>query len=77
MVQQWVKNIWEEGQQKGTRHLSIGDVVPHPETGRMVRITDGQYWGTYGLSNFWDWEDEETGEKSCGYGWSVLNDESQ
>lgn len=76
MVQQWVKDIWEEGQEEGTRHLEIGDVVPHPETKRMVRITRGQYWGEHGLSNFWDWEDAETGEQGCGYGWSVPNDES-
>ncbi len=55
----------------GVRPLCVGDVVPHPESGRMVGITDGQYWGTYGLSNFWDWEDVETGEKDCGYGWHI------
>lgn len=53
------------------RPLKIGDVVRHPSTGRTVRITGGQYWGAHGLSNFWYWEDTETGEEGNGYGWSV------
>ena len=42
--------------------------------GRTVRIVGGQYWGTHGLSNFWDWReilaDGTLSEKiECGYGW--------
>ena len=66
------RSIWEEMlDEDNVRPLRVGDVVSHPETGRTVRITSGQYWGTYGLSNFWDWEDVETGEKDCGYGWHL------
>ncbi|MEQ1891054.1 MAG: hypothetical protein ABL998_00810 [Planctomycetota bacterium] len=56
---------------RGERPLKVGDVVRHPDTGRTVRITDGQYWGEYGLSNFWYWQDAETGEPGNGYGWTV------
>jgi hypothetical protein len=31
-----------------TEDYSIGDFY-------KIKIKDGQYWGTYGLSNFWYW----------------------
>jgi hypothetical protein len=47
--------------------------VEHPEHG-LVEITAGQYWGTYGLNNFWYWQKVlEDGsldpEEHHGYGW--------
>lgn len=53
--------------------FSIGDRVTHPD-GYLVEITQGQWWGTYGLSNFWYWKRvSEDGslsdEEECGYGW--------
>lgn len=55
--------------------FKIGDTVSHPD-GRTVRITNGQYWGTHGLSNFWYWREvlpggalSETLEH--GYGWAT------
>lgn len=43
-IRQWVKNIAEEV--LGGAPFKIGDIVKHP-SGRMVKIIDGQYWGTY------------------------------
>lgn len=68
-MERWVQEIWEDGIEG--RPLRAGDVCEHPETGRMVKITSGQYWGTYGLSNFWYWKDVETGEEGHGYGWHI------
>jgi hypothetical protein len=71
MVEDWVKELTEGV--LGGAPFAIGDVVTHP-TGRTVRIMDGQYWGTHGLSNFWYWREvlpdgglSETLEH--GYGW--------
>lgn len=73
MVEQWVKDFTEEI--FGPAPFAVGDVVRHP-SGRQVRIVDGQYWGTHGLSNFWSWREvlpdgnlSETIER--GYGWRV------
>lgn len=54
--------------------FSVGDRVNHP-SGRMVEITSGQFWGTYGLSNFWHWRevlpDGSLSDKDeHGYGWA-------
>jgi len=54
-------------------NLAIGKVVKHPK-GYLVKITDGQYWGTHGLSNFWRWrrvkKDGSLAKKEeSGYGW--------
>ncbi len=70
MVEQWVKDLTESV--IGTSQLCVGDEVLHPD-GRKVKITDGQYWGTYGLSNFWYWReilpDGKLGKEEHGYGW--------
>ena len=56
----------------GEAPFAVGDVVKHSK-GHMVKIIGGQYWGTFGLSNFWYWrkvnDDETLGKKECGYGW--------
>jgi len=54
--------------------FKVGDTVEHP-SGKKVRITSGQYWGTHGISNFWYWRevlsDGKLSEKEeHGYGWS-------
>jgi hypothetical protein len=53
--------------------FKVGDIVRHPD-GRRVKITDGQYWGEYGLSNFWYWREVKKGGRLArkvehGYGW--------
>src|SRR5262245_21766418 len=59
----------------GPAPFKIGDLVRHP-FGHLVEITDGEYWGRQGLSNFWYWRDVlpdgalSIVEKS-GYGWCV------
>ena len=53
-VAEWVQELTEE---VFGPHLEIGMVVQHPRTGKTVKITDGRYWGTYGLSNFWYWRE--------------------
>jgi len=40
---------------------------------RRVRITDGEYWGDYGVSNFWTWHYIKPDgtlypKEYCGYG---------
>jgi hypothetical protein len=57
----------------GGEPFEIGDIVEHPKQGK-VKITDGQYWGTYGVSNFWYWKkvmpDGTLSKKTYhGYGW--------
>jgi hypothetical protein len=54
-------------------NMKIGEITTHPD-GRKVKIISGQYWGTYGLSNFWYWrevlQDGTLSEKiEHGYGW--------
>lgn len=69
MVENWVKEIVED-EWKPT--LEIGKVVKHPD-GRAVKIIDGQFWGTDGVSNFWYWKevkkDGTLGITEHGYGW--------
>jgi len=50
-MEDWAKEIIESipGHQKP---LSIGDTIKHKD-GRTVRIVDGMYYGTHGVSNFW------------------------
>ncbi len=55
-------------------HLKIGMITTEPATGIKVKIISGQWWGTYGLSNFWDWKrilpDGTLSEETFhGYGW--------
>jgi hypothetical protein len=60
----------------GGAPFAVGDVVRHP-SGRLVKITAGQYWGEYGLSNFWSWREvtmlgepeKLSSELEHGYGW--------
>lgn len=57
----------------GGAPFQVGDVVRHPD-GRVVQITGGQYWGEYGLSNFWYWkpvgpDGRLREEVEHGYGW--------
>ena len=55
----------------GPSPLKIGQRLKH-ESGCLVEITDGEYWGEDGLSNFWDWieilPDGTRGRRGCGYG---------
>ena len=45
-----------------------GTITTHPD-GYKVEIIDGQFYGTYGLSNFWTWKRLDTGVEEDGYGW--------
>jgi hypothetical protein len=70
-VAPWVREIVER--EMGGAPFAVGDRVKHPD-GRTVEITSGQYWGTYGLSNFWHWREVlADGTLSAtdehGYGW--------
>jgi hypothetical protein len=69
----WVKDLTEGV--LGGPPFKIGDVVKHPD-GRTVQITDGQFWGAHGLSNFWYWREVRSDgsldpvvESGSGYGW--------
>lgn len=64
-VARWVQELTEKIM--GGSPLEIGKRYVHPEDG-AIRITGGQYWGEYGLSNFWHWEVEATGQIHHGYG---------
>lgn len=55
-----------------------GKIVKHP-AGYLVVIIGGQFWGKYGLSNFWSWQrfkkDGTTSKKvHNGYGWDETTD---
>lgn len=72
-VEKWVIDIVEK--YNGPAPFKIGDTVKHPD-GRTIRIVGGQYWGEYGISNFWYWREvfpdgsiSQTDE--CGYGWRL------
>jgi hypothetical protein len=57
----------------GGSPFKVGDVVKHPD-GYDVKITGGQYWGTYGISNFWYWKRVKkngrlAAKEEHGYGW--------
>jgi len=71
MMETWVKQIVEESGFSGQK-LSIGKIVRRPN-GDMVKITKGQFWGEYGVSNFWYWrkvlKNGEFGKEEHGYGW--------
>lgn len=70
MVNQWVRDMTEDA--IGGAPFKVGDRVRHP-SGRLVQITEGQYWGEHGLSNFWYWRevvaDRPLGPEEHGYGW--------
>jgi hypothetical protein len=70
-VEKWVKDLTEEV--LGETKMKIGAILQHPKHGRVI-ITEGQYWGVHGLSNFWSWrkvdaDDKPFGETYDGYGW--------
>lgn len=66
----WVTELVEKV--LGKTDLSVGAVVKHP-SGRTVKIVSGQYWGAFGVSNFWRWRevlpDGTLGPEESGYGW--------
>lgn len=70
MVENWVKEIVEDV--TGKSSMEVGAIVTHPK-GYQVKIVDGQYWGDYGLSNFWSWRrvkpNGSLGKLCHGYGW--------
>jgi len=70
MVEQWVKNLTEEV--LGKSQMEVGKIIDHPK-GYKVKILSGQYWGTYGVSNFWYWarinKDGSLHKTVSGYGW--------
>jgi hypothetical protein len=69
-VEQWVKDLTDDV--FGKSMMRVGATVKHPD-GRTVKITGGQYWGEYGVSNFWYWrevrENGKLGPEEHGYGW--------
>ncbi len=69
-MERWAKELTESV--FGEEPFAVGDTVRHPD-GRNVRIVDGRYWGTHGISNFWTWREVlpsgELGHKESGYGW--------
>lgn len=71
MVAQWVKDMCSDV--GFASEMAVGKRVKHPEHG-LVLITDGQYWGEHGLSNFWYWRKVNNrgvpyGKTYNGYGW--------
>lgn len=66
-VSDWAKALTEEV--FGPAPVEVGKRYEHPEDG-VITITSGQYWGEHGISNFWYWTVEATGEKKHGYGGS-------
>lgn len=53
MVERWAKDMVERV--CGGSPFEIGDIVTHKKHGQ-VKIVSGKYWGTYGISNFWNWK---------------------
>ena len=41
----------------GKPPLEVGMTITNQKTGKLVKITGGSYWGTYGVSNFWKWRE--------------------
>ena len=69
-VAKWVQDLTESV--IGKSKMKVGKIVKHPD-GRKVKIISGQFWGTYGLSNFWEWREikknGKLGKLESGYGW--------
>lgn len=69
----WVVELVEN--RMGPSPFAVGDTVQHP-SGRTVKITDGQYWGEHGISNFWYWREllpnGSLGPVEHGYGWRPI-----
>lgn len=73
MIETWAKDLTEGV--LGGPPFAIGDIVRHP-SGRSVKIVDGRYWGTHGLSNFWYWQEvlpdgSLAATREHGYGWRL------
>lgn len=53
-------------------NMDVNNVVRHKD-GRIVFITDGAYYGDWGISNYWTWRevkrDGTLGKEESGYGW--------
>ncbi len=58
-VKQWVRDIVGEGR------LYIGLKCFYK--GKPVKIIGGQFWGEYGVSNFWDFRYLENEKLGCDY----------
>ena len=58
----------------GGAPVEIGKRYEHPVDG-PITVTSGCYWGDHGLSNFWHWTIESTGDRGHGYGgiWPLLD----
>jgi len=56
-------------------NLAIGKTVLHHDGKRKVKITGGQFMGTYGLSNHWYYKevmpDGSLGPEESDYGWTA------
>lgn len=66
----WVKDIQDDlDRENGVVPLQVGKVYRYQ--GKTVKVTDGEYYGTYGLSNFWYWRevlpDGSLGKEQSGY----------
>lgn len=76
-VKPWVREMTEEV--IGGSPFHVGQTVK-TDTGKTVKIVSGQYWGRYGISNFWWWKylrSDGTLEEVtwCGYGY--INDKGE
>lgn len=60
MVEKWVKDI------VGESPVRVGGRYRHPVDG-AIEIMSGRFWGEHGVSNFWYWRVEATGETHSGY----------
>lgn len=52
-MDEFIKDIVSE--HFGSNHYEIGNRCIRND--KVIEITDGQYWGTYGISNFWYWKE--------------------
>ena len=70
----WVRDLVETAELETGRNnkLKIGKTVRYTD-GRLVKIISGRYWGQYGISNFWSWQevkaDGSLGVIENGHGW--------
>ena len=60
---------------KKQQRFDIGDTMLH-ESGRIVKVTAGQYWGKHGLSNHWTFReimpDGSLGAEEHDYGYVLM-----
>lgn len=72
LVEPWVVEFTEK--HFGKAPFKIGDIIVGPNGKTTVKIVGGQYWGTYGISNFWSYRtilpDGSVSKRiRSGYGW--------